>query len=145
MAHHQVRDQRAPESLLPLTAGDFHILLALAGGDLHGYAIMQAVQRLSEGSVRLGPGTLYRLLKVLLDRGLIAESGERPDPAHDDERRRYYRLTDFGQQVARAETRRLTRLVAQAHTVPGWALSLAVHLPASPTSQLASNQWRADP
>jgi DNA-binding PadR family transcriptional regulator len=130
-----------PESLLPLTAGDFHILLALAGGDLHGYAIMQEVQRLSEGSVRLGPGTLYRLLKVLLDRGLIAESGERPDPAHDDERRRYYRLTDFGQQVALAETRRLTRLVAQAHNVPGWALALAAHVP---VSQLESNERRAD-
>ena len=142
MAHHQPIDRMTPESLLPLTAGDFHILLALAGGDLHGYAIMQEVQRLSEGSVRLGPGTLYRLLKVLLDRGLIAESGERPDPSHDDERRRYYRLTDFGQQVALAETRRLTRLVAQARKVPGWALSLAAHVPASVAE---SNDRRADP
>ena len=111
---------RAPEALLPLTPGALHILLALAGGERHGYAIMQETTRLSDGAVRLGPGTLYRTLKALLDDGLIAESGERPDPAHDDERRRYYRLTAFGRRVAQAETARLTRLVERAQALPGW-------------------------
>jgi DNA-binding PadR family transcriptional regulator len=117
-------DAEEPETLLPLTPSAYHILLALAGGEKHGYAVMQEVNRLSEGAVRLGPGTLYRSLKGLLDQGLIAESGERPDPAHDDERRRYYRLTDFGQRVAQAETLRLTRLVERALTTPGWSTAL---------------------
>ena len=114
-------DASAVEALLPLSPGAYHILLALATGERHGYALMQEVRRLSDGMVRLGPGTLYRTLKGLLDAGLIAESGERPDPAHDDERRRYYRLTDFGQRVALAETRRLSRLVQRAQATPGWA------------------------
>lgn len=117
-------DREEPEALLPLTPSAYHILLALAGGEKHGYAVMQEVNRLSEGAVQLGPGTLYRSLKGLLDQGLIAESGERPDPAHDDERRRYYRLTDLGQRVAQAETRRLARLVERARTTPGWGATL---------------------
>jgi len=112
--------ERKPEALLPLTPGVLHILLALAGGERHGYAIMQEVTRLSDGAVRLGPGTLYRTLKSLLDSGLIAESGERPDPEHDDDRRRYYRLTTFGRRVAQAETARLARLVTRAQALPGW-------------------------
>ncbi len=100
-----------PEQLLPLTPASFHILLALADGDLHGYAIMQAVDQLTEGQMKLVPGTLYRSIKKLLDQGLISEVDERPDPALDDERRRYYRLTEFGQRVAAAEVRRLAHLV----------------------------------
>jgi len=109
---------------LPLTPAAYHILLALAGGERHGYALMQDVNRLSEGAVRLGPGTLYRSLKGLLQERLIEESGERPDPAHDDERRRYYRLTDLGQRVAQAETQRLARLVERARRTPGWGATL---------------------
>jgi DNA-binding PadR family transcriptional regulator len=117
-------NEKTPDALLPLSPGVYHILLALASEERHGYAIMQEVKQLSRGVVRLGPGTLYRTLKGLLTDGLIAESGERPDPAHDDERRRYYRLTDFGQRVALAETRRLAWLVERARQAPGWAGAL---------------------
>ena len=99
---------------LPLTPAVFHILLALSSGDRHGYAIMKEVATLSEGKLRLGPGTLYRSIKTMLASGLIEESEERPDPEVDDERRRYYRLTDFGQRVAQAEARRLHRLLMMA-------------------------------
>lgn len=127
------RDAVTPESLLPLTPGAYHILLALASEERHGYAIMREVDHLSHGLVRLGPGTLYRTLKGLLTDGLIAESGERPDPEHDDERRRYYRLTDLGQRVAQAETRRLMQLVERARATPGWSEALADALDSSPT------------
>ena len=92
----------------------FHILLALADGELHGYAIMKGVAARSEGTVRLGPGTLYTALKRLLEAGLVEEGGERPDRERDDERRRYYRLTHLGLLVARAEARRLDALVRAA-------------------------------
>ena len=101
----------SPNQMLPLTPAILHILLALADGELHGYAIMQAVDHLTNGQMKLVPGTLYRSIKKLLDDGLIAEVDERPDPALDDERRRYYRLTEFGQRVAAAEVRRLSHLV----------------------------------
>lgn len=100
-----------PDDSLPLTPAVFHILLALADGEKHGYSIMQEVTALSNGQVKMGPGTLYGSIKRMLESGLIAESGERPDPAMDDERRRYYRLTDFGERVAQAEARRLAALV----------------------------------
>lgn len=103
--------QGAPPALTPAA---FHILLALAGGERHGYAIMQEVEALTAGALRLGPGTLYGTIKRLLGAGLIAESGERPDPALDDERRRYYRLTALGERVAADEARRLDRLVGAA-------------------------------
>ena len=103
--------QRNPETLLPLTPAIFHILLALAGGDRHGYGIMQEVNDFTAGKLRLGPGTLYRSIKQMLAEGLIIEWDERPDPAIDDQRRRYYRLTDFGQQVLNAETERLEHLL----------------------------------
>ena len=103
-----------PGRLLPITPAVFHILLALADGERHGYGIMQEVARCTEGKVRLGPGTLYRSIKRMLDDGLIEESGERPDPKLDDERRRYYRLTNFGCSVAAAETERLEALVGLA-------------------------------
>ena len=102
---------RTPDDVLPLTPAVFHILLALAAGEKHGYAMMREIEDLSDGAVRLGPGTLYRSIKRMLDDGLIEEAGERQDPALDDERRRYYRLTSFGAQVLAFETRRLERLV----------------------------------
>jgi DNA-binding PadR family transcriptional regulator len=102
------------EALLPLTPAVFQILLALSGGERHGYAIMREVEASTQGQLHIGPGTLYRSIKQMLAQGLIVETEERPDPALDDERRRYYRLTDFGQRVAAAEARRLARLVAQA-------------------------------
>lgn len=103
-----------PEDFLPLTPAMFHVLLAIADKERHGYEIMQEVQERTEGSVRLGPGTLYGSIKRMLTDGLIEESGDRPDPAFDDERRRYYRLTDFGYRVARAESERLVSLLKSA-------------------------------
>jgi DNA-binding PadR family transcriptional regulator len=100
-----------PEQHLPLPPATFHILLSLAGGERHGYAIMREVAEQTDGGVRLGPGTLYGALKRLLEGGLVAEGGERADPAMGDERRRYYRLTPFGRAVARAEARRLQAMV----------------------------------
>jgi DNA-binding PadR family transcriptional regulator len=111
-----------PESLLPLPTAAFHILLVLTGGERHGYGIMQDVARMTSGTVQLGPATLYRSIRRLLMNGLIVEEGERPDPALDDERRHYYRLTSFGARVAEAEAQRLARLVrlAQDHQLlPG--------------------------
>jgi DNA-binding PadR family transcriptional regulator len=104
----------SPDDLLPLTPAVFHILLALADGEKHGYAIMQEVGRITNGDMKMGPGTLYGSIKRMLEMGLIGESDERPDPALDDERRRYYRLTAFGEQVVRAESRRLAALLRAA-------------------------------
>lgn len=104
----------SPESHIPLTPATLQILMALVGGERHGYAIMREVAERSEGSVRLGPGTLYGTLKRLLDVGMVAESGERADPETDDERRRYYRITKLGLGAARAEARRLEQLVRAA-------------------------------
>ena len=105
-----------PDTLLPLRPSVFHILLALSDGDLHGYGIMQEVAEHSDGQIRLGPGTLYGAIKRLLSERLIVEADERPDPELDDERRRYYRLTDFGQQVLKAEARRISKMVSVAQT-----------------------------
>jgi len=96
---------------LPLTPVSFEILLALAGGEQHGYAVMLDVERRSGGALSLHAGSLYRALNRLLEAGLIEELDERPDPEHDDERRRYYRLTAKGLAVARGEARRLELLV----------------------------------
>ena len=104
----------APESHLPLTPATFQILLALVNGERHGYAIMKEVAERTRGTVRLGPGTLYGSLKRLLEAGMVAEGGERADPQLGDERRRNYRLTDFGLLVARAEARRLEEMVRAA-------------------------------
>lgn len=100
-----------PESMLPLQPAVFHILMALAGEDLHGYAIIQEVLAQTGGDVRLSPGTLYRSIQRMLDDDLIVEVHERPAPDLDDERRRYYRITKFGKAVAREEANRLTDLV----------------------------------
>ena len=110
VGHERERVQR----VLPLTAAAFSILVALAGRDKHGYAIMREIADSSGGTFRLGPGTLYRSIKHLLAAGMIAESGDRPDPALDNERRRYYHLTVFGRQVVQAEAERLARLVRRA-------------------------------
>lgn len=102
-------DQKVPYQ--PLTPAVFHILLALADGEKHGYAIMKEVEAQSGGSVRMGPGTLYGSIKRMLAAELIEESGQRPDPQLDDERRRYYRLTGLGARVIEAESQRLDGLV----------------------------------
>jgi DNA-binding PadR family transcriptional regulator len=102
-------DASTTDELLPLTPAVFHILLVLAGGDAHGYGIMGEVDRLTDGKLRLGPGTLYRsVYKMMLD-GFIEEVREEPRPA--DERRLTYRITRQGLRVARAEARRLESLV----------------------------------
>ena len=109
-------DRTDPEALLPLTPAVFNILLALADGERHGYSIMQEIASQTRGQLRVGPTTLYRSIKQLLENGLIAESDERPDPALDDERRRYYSLTQLGQRVAVAEISRLEQTLAIAHS-----------------------------
>jgi DNA-binding PadR family transcriptional regulator len=105
-----------PKALLPLTPAVYPILLALADEERHGYGIMQEVAARTNGEPRLGPGTLYGSIKRMLAKDLIEESDERPDPALDDERRRYYRLTDFGRRVVTAEAERLAQLVDIART-----------------------------
>src|SRR5215472_19153549 len=104
-------DRSTPEALLPLTPAVLHILLSLADGQKHGYAIMQEVGVRTGGAMRMGPGTLYGSIQRMLKDGLIVESQERADSAHGEERRRYYRLTGFGQRVLQAEARRLEQLV----------------------------------
>ena len=106
--------RRRPEDLLPLTAAAFHVLVAVADGDKHGYAILKDVKRRTGGRVVLTAGTLYGVVRRLLAEGLIVESGDRPDPALDDERRRYYSLTSFGRGVVAAEAERLSAMVALA-------------------------------
>jgi DNA-binding PadR family transcriptional regulator len=98
----------------PLTPAVFHILLALADGDKHGYAIMKDVENQTAGRLKLGPGTLYGTIKRLLAAGLIVELDERPDPELENERRRYYRLTTLGRKLAREEHQRLMQAVKSA-------------------------------
>ena len=102
-------DEREPASLIPLTPAVFHILLALADGERHGYGIMVEVDQLTSGQIHLGPGTLYRSIQKMVLDGLIEETGQMAN--EDDERRRYYRLTAFGRNVAQEETRRLSILL----------------------------------
>ncbi len=104
------------EALLPLPPVTFHILLALADQPRHGYAIMQDVAERTRGEIRLGAGTLYRSIQRMLEQGLILETRRRPAPAFDDERRRYYQITSFGIDVARAETHRLEQLLKLARS-----------------------------
>jgi len=106
-----VRRRPSPESFLPLKSNWFHVLLSLAGGEQHGYGIMQEVLDRTDGKVRLWPATLYGTLKRLIDEELIEESEERPAPELDDTRRRYYRLTALGRRVLAAESARLEDLV----------------------------------
>jgi DNA-binding PadR family transcriptional regulator len=102
---------------LPLPQAVFQILVALADQDRHGYAIMQDIAARTDGSLKLSPGTLYGSIKRMLADGLISELDTRPAPEDDDERRRYYRITRFGHDVAQAEADRLTALLRQAHAV----------------------------
>ncbi len=106
--------EHRPDGRLPLTRDTFHILVSLADRDRHGYSIMQDVAERTQGNLRLSPSSLYASIKRLLEQGLIEELAERPDPEHDDERRRYYRLTKWGRDVAMEEARRLERLLADA-------------------------------
>lgn len=105
-----------PEDHLPLTPAVLDIVLALGDEELHGYAIMREVRRRTGGRRRLAPGTLYRSLRQMQEKGLVAESDERPDPDLDDERRRYYRLTELGRRVAVAEVERLEGVVRAARS-----------------------------
>ena len=107
---------RGPDEYLPLTPAMLDIVVALADDELHGYAIMREVRRRTDGRKRLAPGTLYRSLRQMQERGLVAESDERPETGLDDERRRYYRLTDLGRRVALAEVERLEDLVQAARS-----------------------------
>jgi len=106
MDPHQKADR-----FIPLKTQWFHILLSLAGGEQHGYGIMQEVLERTDGKVRLWPATLYGSIKRLIEGGLIEESDERPAPALDDARRRYYGLTTLGRRVLKAECERLQKLV----------------------------------
>ena len=107
---------RGPEGYLPLTPAVLDIVVALGDGELHGYGIMREVRRRTDGGRRLAPGTLYRSLRQMQERGLVEESEERPDAGLEDERRRYYRLTDVGRKVAVAEVKRLEGLVRAARS-----------------------------
>lgn len=104
-------EQAEIDALLPLPPVTFHILVALAGDDRHGYAVIQEIAARTGGDVQLGAGTLYRSIQRMLEQGLISEVRERPARELDDERRRYYRLTPFGSAVARAESRRLAKML----------------------------------
>ncbi len=104
------------ERFLPLPGVTFQILVSLAGQDLHGYGIMQDVLQRTGGKMKLSPGTLYAAVRRMLEDGLLVEIDERPDPEEDDERRRYYRLTRLGRDVASAEAARLSALVRQARS-----------------------------
>jgi DNA-binding PadR family transcriptional regulator len=102
--------QTEPGQMPPLTPAVFHVLLALADSERHGYAIMQEVAESTGGRIKMGPGTLYGTIKRLLEARMIEESDERPDPELDDERRRYYRLTALGQRAVRAEALRYAEM-----------------------------------
>jgi DNA-binding PadR family transcriptional regulator len=117
-----VTQDSKPDSLLPLPVAVFHILIALADRDRHGYSIMRDVSARTGGKVQLSAGTLYSAIRRMLEQGLIEELAESPDPSSTDERRRYYRLKRFGKRVAAAEVERLNTLLQQAREtglVPG--------------------------
>lgn len=112
--HDVTMNQVNDDPQAPLTAAMFNVLLALADGDKHGYAILKEVSEQTGGEVRLGTGTLYGIIKRLVAEDLIVECRNRPPVEDDDQRRRYYRLTDLGREVARAEALRMEKLVARA-------------------------------
>ena len=105
------KEKLSPGDLLPLPPAVFHILLSLADGERHGYALKREIAARTAGRMRLGPGVLYGSIAKMLAQGLIEESDDRPDPHLDDERRRYYRITMFGRKVAHAEAARMRELV----------------------------------
>ena len=100
-----------PRSFVPLPPASLHVLLAIGADERHGYAIMAEVERITDGAVRMGPGTLYGTIKRLLDGGLIEECGERADPLRGDQRRRYYRVTTLGRTVVASEVKRLESMI----------------------------------
>ena len=108
MMKNKITNQKKAITLTPTI---FHILVVLSGGERHGYAILREVKEIAEGKSSLGPTTLYRSIRTMLDGKLIEESDERPDPASNDERRRYYRITDLGVKVLSDEVERLESLV----------------------------------
>jgi DNA-binding PadR family transcriptional regulator len=108
------RDTSRADELLPLPPAVFHILLSLAEGERHGYALKREIVQRTSGSLAMGPGVLYGTIARMIDQGLSEDSADRPDPHLDDERRRYYKLTAFGRKVAQAEAARLRDLVALA-------------------------------
>ncbi len=103
-----------PRAHLPLTASMFHILMALADEERHGYGMLLEIEQRTRGELRMGTGTMYSAIRRLRSKGLIQEADERPAPEQDDARRIYYRLTDLGHEVLTAEAARLDKLVAQA-------------------------------
>lgn len=105
------RDQSDAADLTPLSPAFFHILLSLAEGERHGYALKREISLRTRGRLKLGPGVLYGSIDRMQELGLIEESADRPDPHLDDERRRYYRITAFGRKVAQAEAVRMRELV----------------------------------
>lgn len=109
------------QAQLPLALPVFHMLIALGEGERHGYALKREILRRTNGGLNLGAGALYGSISRMLERGLIEESEERPDPHLDDERRRYYRITPLGRKVARAEAERMRRLVELAEISFGLA------------------------
>lgn len=104
-------------TLPPLSRNALHILLAIGAEERHGYAIMQEVERLTDGAIRLGPGAIYTTIRKLVEENLIEETEERPDPDLDDQRRRYYRLTAAGLAATTAEVRRLEGLIRASRTL----------------------------
>jgi DNA-binding PadR family transcriptional regulator len=108
--------KRDPLELLPLTPTMFEVLIALADGEKHGYAIIKEISRRTGGRAVLGAGTLYAIIRRFVDEEIIEETVERPDPALDDERRRYYRLTSFGRSVAQAEAARMEKVLRMARS-----------------------------
>jgi DNA-binding PadR family transcriptional regulator len=116
-----LRDQATTDDLTPLSPAVFHILLSLGEGERHGYALKREISLRTGGKLKLGPGVLYGSINKMLELGMIEESDDRPDPHLDDERRRYYRITPHGRQVAQAEAarmRQLVRLAASRFGVP---------------------------
>lgn len=109
------------QALLPLSPAIFHMLLALSEGERHGYALKREIAARTGGKLKLGAGVLYGSINKMLEQGLIEESDERPDPHLDDERRRYYRITNLGKRVAQAEAARMRELVAIADKNLGFA------------------------
>ena len=109
-------DRPDPSHLLPLSPAALHIVLSLNRGERHGYAIMNEVERLSDGVITLGPGTLYGTIKKLVAQGIIEQTESRADPALDDQRRKYYRLTALGQAACDAEIQRLASLLEHARS-----------------------------
>src|SRR5882724_1967654 len=106
--------RRTAADCLPLTPAMFEVLIALADGEKHGYAVLKEVARRSDGRVTLSPGTLYAIIRRFVSDGIVAETDERPDASLDDERRRYYRMTDFGRDVALAEAKRMETALGMA-------------------------------